>query len=302
MKVPHVCFEFLNLYRFKVRQGLFCLRRIRAGLVKLGFEGLLPDVDRALEVYTAGLELEMLFRSTNRNARHGRNAVVVDGELGRALGAFDEGLALAAKVHGEESPEGRMATGLREALLPQGVGKVTFLAFAEKEAHVSFMLEQLESKPELGQAVQALGLGESVQRLEEVVVRYRKVVRVKRLVTFAEVREARGACQGQLIRITALLLARRLAVDLPAEEAEALDQALDEVLGQQVAIRRQRRRSGSPEAEDELDELDFDEDESDEGPPEAEETEPGGDAAPPIAQPIDPPAAADHDGAGAGAA
>ena len=296
----------LALYQFTVRRGDFCLRRIREILVSPGYEGLVPSVDRALEVYGSTKQLEDAYHRSGRNRVHGHEAGELDSELMRALGAFEGGLALTVNAFGD-SPKGKTAHQLHAALFPNGVGKVSVLSFVEKEAEVTGLLSRLASEPELARAVSELGISDLVERLTEVTERYRAVIQVKKP-TWDEVREARRACQEQLIRVTVQLLARRVDPDLSPEEGAALDLALGEVLGHQDAIRRHRRLRRDPEAvEDEpVDELGFD-DAADEGPaPEddvkaEEEKEPGAPAMPPIAQPLDPPTA-DHDGAGAGAA
>jgi len=305
--------KLLALYRFTLPRGLMCLTRVRETLVSRGFGELVPAVDRALEVFREGLALQGVYRSTSPNAVHGREAVAVDSELVRALGAFDEGLAATAKAFGPDSPRGESATLLRRELFPEGVGQVCMLRYVEKAGLVSFLLERLASEPELARAVAELGHAELVKRLTEITARYRAVVQVTKP-TYAQVREVRDAGQEELSRVTVMLLTRRVADDLSPEEVEALDEALGEILGHQEALRRHHRRRSS-DVEDE-DELGFDDEASEDGPrPEdeasegdplledetAEETEPGDTALPPIAQPLDPPAA-DHDGADAGAA
>jgi len=300
--------KLLALNTFTLPRGLICLKRVREALVPRGFDGLVSVVDRAQEVVSEGLLLEGAFRGTSKGAIHGRKAVAVDVELVRALGAFDDALGATAKALGPDSPRGESATRLRQALFPNGVGPVCTLRFVEKAGQVTFMLERLESEPALARAVAELGHAWLVERLTELIVRYRAVVQVTKP-TFEQVREARLAGQEELSRVTVKLLARRVDDDLAPEEAEALDEALGEILGHQEAIRRHRRRRHHPlGVEDEPDELGFDDEEDDAseaGPvPEddtADETELGDPATPPIAQPLDPPLA-DHDGAGTGAA
>ena len=300
--------KLLALYVFTLPRGLMCLKRVREALVSRGFDGLVPAVDRALEVVSDGLTLEGAFRGTSTGAIHGRKAVAVDAELVRALGAFDQALEATAKAFGPDSPRGESALRLRRTVFPNGIGPVCMLPFVEKAGQVTFMLERLESEPALARAVAELGHTRLVERLTELTVRYSAVVQVTKP-TFEQVREARRAGQEELGRVTVKLLARRVDDDLAPEEAEALDEALGEILGHQEAIRRHRRRRHHPlGVEDEPDELgphDEEDDASEAGPvPEddtADETEPGDPATPPIAQPLDPPLA-DHDGAGTGAA
>jgi len=309
----------LSLYRFTVRRGNFCLRRIREILGSRGFEALVPAVDRALEVHWSTSELEAAYRPSRRNTVHGREAVELDKELMRALRALHGCLALTVGAFGPDSPQGGTAARLREALFPDGLGRINDMAFVEKESEVTAMLNRLAEEPELAQAVSELGSAALVERLAEVTERYRAAIQVKKT-TFAEVREARRACQEQLIRVMVHLMSRRVSPDLAPEEGQALDLALGELLGHQEAIRRLRRQRRDPEvAELELgwddESAELDDDESAEGPlPDggeqaegallggdetAEEREPG--APPPFAQPLDPPPA-DHDGAGASVA
>lgn len=295
-----IYYTLLSLYQFTRRRGLFCLRRIRGILVELGFPALVPEVEQAIGVYTTTLELEEIYNGTSAQAHHGPQAVELDNELSRSLGALDDALAAEAKAFGSEAPRGKSATDLRAALFPKGIGYVTALSFVEKEAQVTFMLERLEATPERVQALRDLGAWQIVERVASLVTRYREVIQVTKP-RYADLREAHRACQEQLCRVTALLLGRRATSDVPPEEIEALDQALNEILSHQAAIRQHRRRRRRPVDDFELDdtELGFDDasvEDHDEAPAADEEEHDGADAAlPPIAQPLSPPKAGDAD-------
>lgn len=267
-------YVFFDLYRFSTRRGLFCLWRVREQLV--GFGGLdatVATIDRAIAHYQATRQLEGVYDAASQ-AKHGPAAVELDRELTRALSAIDDALGAAIKGLGLESPRGKLADEVRSALFPAGIGQVANLAFVEKDAEVRSMLERMDAEPELTQSLRQFAAMEIVDRVAELHPRFSEAVQVPK-VSFTEVRDARLAGQDLLCQVVVELLYRRKEEGVSPEQVEVLNAALGEVVAQNQAIRRLRRRRNLPPDE----ELDDDEDGIADG-------EAG---VPPVAQPLTPP-------------
>jgi len=272
-------YVFFDLYRFSTRRGLFCLWRVRERLVGFGgFDATVATVDRAIAHHEATKRLEGVYDAASRS-RHGPEAMELDRELTRALSAIDDALGAAIKGLGLESPRGKRANEVRGALFPRGIGQVANLAFVEKDAEVRSMLERMDAEPELTQSLRQFAAMEIVDRVAELHERFSEAVQVPR-VSFAEVRDARLAGQDLLCRVAVELLYHRGADGVTADEVEVLNAALGEVVAQNQAIRRLRRRRNLPPDE----ELDDDDGFAD-----------GEAGVPPVAQPLNPPKADDAD-------
>lgn len=234
--------SFLNLYLFPTGRREFCLRRFLKALEGTELAHLRARVERGLAHEAATLQLEDRWLGNKGDTEHGPGARALDAELDRALGALDENLASTAKAFGEDSPRGRAAGRARALLFPKGVQHVTHLPYVQQAAAVRALLERAETVPELAN-LDELGVAGIVERVRELNVAYDRALGSRgEGASFERVEAARKRGQTNLCEIVFVAIAHLVESGYEGEQAEALGEALREVIAQNEAIKRYYRR------------------------------------------------------------
>ncbi|MCA8925426.1 MAG: hypothetical protein KDD82_26690 [Planctomycetes bacterium] len=268
----------LNLYQFPTGRRLFCLLNVREVLESAGIDDLRAEVERAIAADRATRELEDHYRGSKVEPEHAPEAAELDAELSRSLSALDGVLAATLKAFGGKSPPGVSAVFARSRLFPHGVRHMRRMSFVEREVAVETLLLRAQTERRLAQEIRRLGVQSFVERVAEVNVRYRRALQVTDATkpSYAEVLAARKAGQEALSGIVVSLMARLRGAD-KGKESRALALALQQVIDQNAAIKRHRRRRRhvtdvDPETGDEVaddggggDGEDFDEADGDDG-------------------------------------
>ena len=254
--MSHPLLELLNLYSFTVRRRLFCLGRITREMQHPALADLLAEAQEALRLDRELYELELAW-STRDDRKYSPEASALHRELSHAIAGLDGTLAASQRTFGAGSPQGEAATLLREQIFPRGMKHLTHVSYPDQAASLEALLVILGREPELAEAVRLLNLEDYLQRLTELRARFQAQLMGARGVTFDDLRAARQAGRDRLRRFLFRLGARLFAEDVPEDEAQALQRAIDVILDQNQSIRdhRKRRRNRIADVDPETGEL-----------------------------------------------
>jgi len=236
--------RFVDLGRLGTGRRLYALARLAEVIAERGVTALQGWVEGAREHERATRYVELRRRHAGGEPAHGPRAAALRAELERALEALDEGLAAQVAGLGRDSGRGRIASGLREELFPDGLSAVASLDLAALHEAVAALVDRLESPEDLSGEVEALGIEHLVDRLADLHARYGAELRapvgrsrVDEILTLREMGHA------NLARIVALILA--LYAEDTERDAEARAALLDPIAAQHLAARRLRGRRRS---------------------------------------------------------
>jgi hypothetical protein len=240
--------SFVKLNKFPVSRCLFVMQEIRlralardaAMIAELAGRGA-AKAQRALQLDSSQRSARTtLFPPEARELDH-----LVDYGLNGIGGYCNTQIRL---FRGEE--RGAAAQRVKQVLLPEGVGFITSLPYADEQAQVQGLLERAAS-PELSADMAVLvELPVLLERLRVINEKYgAALLQAVSAPTRQDVRDERDRCQEILAEVVALIFG--LYALQPPERQEDRDFLLEPILLQDEAIRarRRRRRQGGQDTE-----------------------------------------------------
>jgi hypothetical protein len=200
--------ELFNVYELKTGRRTFALQGVLRLAKEAGDQRLLAHVSTALshEERLAQMESDWLKQKTvNEGVR--TPAAALDVHVDRTLGGIGGSLdRVAADFSGQEL--GKLATQVRDRVLPGGAGAITSLAYEDELSQGRVALQRLKevSPSDLAR----LGLVPYVARLEELLPQFEAALRetAQRTVTWDGLRAARSKGQQALLSTIAMIVGK----------------------------------------------------------------------------------------------
>ncbi len=246
--------EHFTFYDFPTGRRLFAMRELAAIAETKGLVDIQGLAEAAAEqaAHTAAREADWRRARTTTVGRRKR-AGEVDAQMDRTLGALLTHLE--TKVHAFSAKRsGALASELIQQLFPAGAAAITSMTYEDELAACEVLYGELQARPE---HVEALGLGDYVEQLGELIPAYREALTQEstRELSHDEVRAAQREGQELMLRAVAKVLGE---FGGPGEEHQAMrQQLLGAVYSQQRRMRehfanRRGVRDIDPETGEEL--------------------------------------------------
>ena len=235
-----------NLYRFPTGRRLHALREIARRAMELVVAPVVTHATRAIahDERVMAMEAAMAAASTSQ---HRPDAGVLDRKVDRAVTGVELHLDAQVRMYGEEHPIGRDATLVRDELLPDGAGAITFLPYATQHERVDALLAMAENPDgAVGQAVARIpGLSQMFGQLRTHNDEYGASLQGydRGRPSREELAAAQAEGQDNLAEVVFVIMAHYAGQ--PELHAQR-DSLLEPVLRQNEAIRLARRRRRLP--------------------------------------------------------
>jgi hypothetical protein len=235
-----------NLYRFPTGRRLHALREIARRAMELVVAPAVTHATRAIAHDQKVMAMEAAMAAAN-TSQHGPGAAVLDRKVDRAITGLELHLDAQVRMYGEEHSIGRDATLVRDELLPDGAGAITFLPYATQHERIDALLAIVEDPAgAIGQAVTRVpGLSQMFTQLRTLNDDYGTSLHGydRSRPTREELAEAQAEGQDNLAEVVFVIMAHYAGQ--PELRAQR-DSLLEPVLRQNEAIRLARRRRRLP--------------------------------------------------------
>jgi hypothetical protein len=237
--------EFIKqLYRLPLGRSAHACRRMAERAEALGNARVAEIATSGLALARGGLELARRRRLGSSNSRYGPEAQRLDNLVDQLLTAIYQYLSSQATLL-KGTPAGDSAAALIEALLPEGVGAITQLAFAEEYEAVTALLARLDTDGALADhARQVPQLGDILARLQASNAAYGESLKREEVPAAADVRTAEAAVQERLLVTVGAVISAYYDSEA---DLDTRDHLLEPLLEQNRAHATylRRRRAGS---------------------------------------------------------
>ena len=235
--------ESIHLYKLPIGRAAFALGHVHDRAEELGQTEIAELARRAGDECRLTLALALRLKAGHQGL-YPPEATAMDGLVDRCLGGTHGYLDSQMRFFPGE-PRGDAAGRIMQTIFPDGVAAVTHLPYAEEQAHVTMLLEQLESE-ELAEDVALLpGFPELIARLRQRNREYGEVLRAAGDVpTRDELRAAQQRCRDLVAAVVALALGL-YALRAP-DRRDEVEHVLEPIWRQNEAVRILRRRRGIP--------------------------------------------------------
>jgi hypothetical protein len=239
--------SLLNLYKFPLGRSSFALRTIAERARALGWLDVEKLALQGVAEVQRCMTMVLRFRPTSDN-QYPPEATEQDSLVDRTIGGVYLYLESQINMYGD-MPIGLAAARIQDALLPDGVGAVTQLAFTEQHEQVNVILAHAKS-PDLADDVALLpDLTKHLACLDERNDKYGQILRkAKDGPTRQQIKEGRDAIQERIAEVGALILGQHAVRKLSDSSMSTKDRdhLLQPILEQNEAIRQARRRNRPP--------------------------------------------------------
>lgn len=239
--------SLIDLVRFPLARCLFALEQIRDRARTLDLPTIAAAAEYAIVRVQGALDFDQRQRAL-RPSRFPPEAREIDQIIDAAVAAlFHYCESQADMFRGTE--RAAAAVRLGQALLPNGVGSITRLPYADEHKQIDAVLARAAA-PDLAADVALLpDLPAMLARMTELNGQYGQVLRdTEETFTRADVRARHNECQELLCGVAALILGH--FVTLPERHADR-DHLLQPILREDAALReRNRRRRAGSDADD----------------------------------------------------
>ncbi|MBI5493828.1 MAG: hypothetical protein HY904_02310 [Deltaproteobacteria bacterium] len=238
--------SLLNVYSLPTGRRIVALRAVREVAAALGLTVLVSFLDTAIahDEQTRAVELDWV-RQKRQPAANPGEAVVVDTELDRVLGGIHAVLTgvVEGALPGQPVEEARTLLTL---LFPAGLAGLTQGTHVDEATAVQAVLREV-SKPEHATRIQALRLGPSLDRVEQLATRMTGILSAAAkspTLQYSSVIDSQQKGLSNLRETVARVIALHVSESQPDTQARA--RLLEGVLrqGEAFAEAYKRRRGG----------------------------------------------------------
>lgn len=236
----------VSLYKFTTGRRLHALREIARRAMALVIGPVVTHATRAIAHDQKVMTMEATIDAAG-TSQHGPDAAILDRQVDRAITGLELHLNAQVRMYGEQHPIGKDATLVRDELLPDGAGAITFLPYATQHERIDALLVIAEDPDsELGKAVARVpGLSAMFTHLRTHNDAYGASLQDydRGRPTREELAEAQAEGQDNLAEVVFVIMAHYAGQ--PELRAQR-DSLLEPVLRQNEAIRLARRRRRLP--------------------------------------------------------
>lgn len=231
--------ETSSLYKFPMGRAEFAMREVERRARSAGKADIANLARRGADEAQQAMGLRVRIQSGTR-AKYPPEATAKDNEVDHCLSAFDGYLDVQIGAYPDE-PRGHAARRIKKTLLPNGVGEISGLSFAEEHAAVNNFLV-MAADPEL--AADMSLLPEAADLLDRLRMRNTEfgviLNQSKTTPKRPEVVEAQAVAQDTLVATVCLIIGL-YAQETPVNTVER-DHLLEPILEQNATLRLLRRR------------------------------------------------------------
>jgi hypothetical protein len=246
--------SLLKITRFPLSRCRFVFDQVRTHAQGLDIPAIVALAEHGMARATEAMELDHRQR-VQPAAQFPPETREVDQLVDATVDALDNYCQIQiAMFRGEERAPA--AARIQQALLPEGVGAITQLPYAEQHGQVTALLERAQEPDVLADLAVVPELHHVLARMGELNERYGVLIVQSRgeLLTRQDVRARHAECQEILCTLACLIIGHFAM--LPERHADR-DLLLDLILRQDKALRerRRRRRANSSAGDDAPDDI-----------------------------------------------
>ncbi|RDV36414.1 hypothetical protein DV096_19565 [Bradymonadaceae bacterium TMQ3] len=244
MSIKGIVSNHLNFIHMPTGRYVFGLKEIRDEAERRGLDAVVNACDEALSYGDRALNLEFTYEQTRERSSQARGeAVVLDNQLDGQIGAM-KSLTDARTFGDANDPVVKAAHRILGVVFPRGAAPIIHQTFEVQLGIMDTMLAHFDG--ELASDVQLVGLEREVERMRELVERFRAELKYApdTAVSYAEVRAAREELHEHAALVVIQILASYPALDpRSTREREAL---IAPLTVQQERVRADHRRRRNP--------------------------------------------------------
>jgi hypothetical protein len=238
--------SLIDLIRFPLARYLFVLEQVRDRARVRDLPAIGAAAEYAIVRIQGALDFDhrqRALRPTRYPAEAREFDLLVDATV---VGLYSYCESQMDLFRGEE--RAAAAARLRQALLPDGVGSITRLPYADEHKQIDALLARAEAADLAADMAMLPEMSVILGRMRDVNAQYGQILRdTGETLTRADVRARHDECQDLLCGVVGLILGH--FVTLPERHADR-DYLLDPILREDAALRERRRRrraSGDPD-------------------------------------------------------
>lgn len=236
---------YFRFPRIPTGRKIFALRALLKRAESKGRTQLAAQIRAAIKTCLALLRVERQWKARKVwKVKHGPKARILDRQIDRSLAGFLDRLNSPLKMYDPEHPKARSARALKDHFFPGGLGELSQKSFVEQTVALDSVLEGLQERPELVEAVELLGLADEISLLEALQVQYRAELGAEPAPVFAEIEAARRTGEDAFFEVLVASLALFIGEGSASDRETFLSPIWEQV--EAVNEARRARRGGPP--------------------------------------------------------